>query len=613
MTGLRRDETARAPARARRGGERRGALSCAGAALILVASSSCANFSNLSGGGTDAQADHGSGNGGRDGGADRTETGSGDACAASTTAAIATLGCACEMPGALACNGNAQKVTLVCSGHAWALNQTCPSGQFCESTIGANAGTCATIDPLCSSATPGEAVCSGPTTVVKCGPDLVSDSPVQTCTAQTCVAGVCVGSCGPGTTECVSDTEVATCGANGQWGGATTCPHACVGTVGMPGGSCGAMCTPGTTECSGGGLVTCSANGQWGAPVACAASAPFCASGACTTVPPSCEPGGAGLTNCGSASESCCTSLEVTGGTFFRAYDDANLDGGVKLAPDGGPTGESAPATISGFQLDKYLVTVGRFRQFVAAWNGGGALDGGVGYLPPAGSGTHSYLSGGGLANSSTPGAYETGWLAAYDGQVAPTNANLASVTGCQGGAYATWTASPGSNENLPINCANWFEAYAFCIWDGGFLPSEAEWEYAAAGGAEQRVYPWGNEPPGASGQTYAIYNCDYPTGVGCVGGGGTTNIAPVGTATGGAGLWGQLDMVGEENEWGLDWFTTFVTPCSDCAYLEQLTGRVLHGGPYDAVPNGMISSLRGGLGPQDHDAFVGFRCARAP
>ena len=65
---------------------------------------------------------------------------------------------------------------------------------------------------------------------------------------------------------------------------------------------------------------------------------------------------------------------------------------------------------------------------------------------------------------------------------------------------------------NAAINCVNWFEAYAFCIWDGGFLPTEAEWNYAASGGSEQRYYPWSASfPPGATtiDETYASYWMD--------------------------------------------------------------------------------------------------------
>lgn len=52
------------------------------------------------------------------------------------------------------------------------------------------------------------------------------------------------------------------------------------------------------------------------------------------------------MTNCGTGGESCCASAEVTGGTYFRTYDnDGNptADGGVDLAPDGGPAGLAIP------------------------------------------------------------------------------------------------------------------------------------------------------------------------------------------------------------------------------------------------------------------------------
>ena len=48
-----------------------------------------------------------------------------------------------------------------------------------------------------------------------------------------------------------------------------------------------------------------------------------------------------------------------------------------------------------------------------------------------------------------------------------------------------TWTSAAGANEKRPQNCLSFYDLHAFCIWDGGFLPSEAEWEYAAAGGSD--------------------------------------------------------------------------------------------------------------------------------
>src|ERR1700759_4028351 len=64
---------------------------------------------------------------------------------------------------------------------------------------------------------------------------------------------------------------------------------------------------------------------------------------------------------CGSAKDSCCTTLDVPGGSYFRSYDFLG-------DPASGDTHD--PAKISSFRLDKYEVTVGRFRAFVQAGMG---------------------------------------------------------------------------------------------------------------------------------------------------------------------------------------------------------------------------------------------------
>jgi formylglycine-generating enzyme required for sulfatase activity len=314
--------------------------------------------------------------------------------------------------------------------------------------------------------------------------------------------------------------------------------------------------------------------------------------------PPSCKGNGDGVTNCGTSRESCCTSLPAAGGTYNRTY----------VSTDAGPSGLADPATVSSFRLDKYEVTVGRFRRFVSAWNGG------AGFTPPPGSGKHTHLNGGlGLANGGGATTYETGWIASDDRRIAPTDDNLGM---CR--AYATWTPSSGSQENLPINCVNWWESYAFCIWDGGFLPTEAEWKYAAAGGNEQREYPWGSTDPGTANQ-YAIYGCCYPSGAAsctdtwCM---GVANIAPVGTASLGAGAWGQLDLAGSFWEWNLDFYpdnTAFVDPCTDCAYLTATATRIVKVGNFAEGYYYLPTWLRYDYDPSNREIYLGFRCARSP
>ena len=330
-----------------------------------------------------------------------------------------------------------------------------------------------------------------------------------------------------------------------------------------------------------------------------------------TGVPPSCAALGPGLSDCGpNANESCCTTLPVPGGTFYRTYANAGS----------GATGLADPATVSAFRLDKYAVTVGRFRRYVDWLAAGGSA-------PADGSGKHAHLNGGlGLVNGGTSGGHELGWdgaeSAGWNGYI-PTGADAGARwddelgSGCLNYPDVTWTPTAGDDEKKPIACVNWYEAYAFCIWDGAFLPSQAEWEYAAAGGSEQRQYPWGSASPFGN-YTYAINSCLYPTGMGqCT---GAANIAPVGTALQGAGRWGQLDLAGDISSWTLDWESpAFANPCTDCAYLDEVAfcsgcgeGRVNGGGFYDQGGIYLTPSNRESVAPAA-DRDLGIRCARAP
>jgi len=442
------------------------------------------------------------------------------------------------------------------------------SSSSASSSPGSSDGGCATCGV--------RQICTGSGSAAKC---TCQADPVCTVAGTLCTSNSAYASCAQDEQGCVYEALSTPCSG--------TTP-ACLT------GGCVA-CAPGQTTCS--GTTTpqvCDATGQWQSRPACTGETPYCSQGSCTVPPPpppSCQVSAAGTTGCGAASESCCTSLGVPGGTYDRTY----TNGG------GGATGLADPATVSSFRLDKYDVTVGRFRQFVSAWNNG------AGFTPAAGSGKHTHLNGGqGLADSASAGAFETGWVATDTVNLAPNDANLA----CDP-SYATWTSVAGNHETLPINCANWWESYAFCTWDGGFLPSEAEWEYAAAGGSQEREYPWGATDPGTANQ-YAIYGCYYPSGtVDCT---DASNIAAVGTAASGAGLWGQLDLAGNVWQWNLDWSAPY-SACTDCAYLTGATSRVLRGGNFSVYggTSYLLPPVRNDDSPSDRSYDSGFRCARTP
>ena len=290
---------------------------------------------------------------------------------------------------------------------------------------------------------------------------------------------------------------------------------------------------------------------------------------------------------CGAmAKDDCCNSPLVVGDSYYRSFDAAG---------DSASGNISAPATISNFRLDKYEVTVGRFRAFVEGGQG-------TRLNPPAtGTGENPYVPGSG---------WEAGW-----NQFLPADkpALIASLKCNVSFNYPTWTDSPGSGEGLPINCVSWYTAMAFCAWDGGFLPTEAEWNYAAAGGKEQRAYPWSN-PAGTTtiDTSYASYACIEDGSGTCA----LTDIINVGGRSKGDGLWGQSDLAGNVAEWTLDWAEQYPTPCTDCAYLGPHPDgeREIRGGSWLTTPVQQLrSGTRQSAPPMEISPDRGMRCARAP
>jgi sulfatase modifying factor 1 len=487
------------------------------------------------------------------------------------------------LPGGMECGPGS-----TCNGGACLAHRCPPSAIFCQ---GQNVKTCAdnglssTVTATCVDQTCIEdddtASCEG-----ECAPGQwrCENNRTQTCNSsgmfddqddcsgsdQTCVesgqSATCDGECAPGTERCL-DNWVQSCGSDGFFADATDCTtssQTCVESGGTA--SCEGMCAPGEERAQGCGALLargCGPTGLFGA----------CEPPSCRTLDPTCGP---------SSNASCCNSPVVTGGTFNR-INDLNF-----------------PATVTTFRLDKFLVTVGRFRKFAAAWANG--------WRPSSGAGKHGHLNGAqGLANSATSG-YEPGWSTAWASNVDMSDAAR------DVGLFDTWTASPGALESRPINGVNWFEAYAFCIWDGGFLPSQAEFNYAAAGGGDgigQRSYPW-SDPPSST-----TIDCEYANYKGNSGGYcyGTYTIDVGQLSPKGDGRYGQSDLAGNVREWALDNYAyPFDPTCNDCAHLpSSVEFRIVPGGGFFETEDYLRTENVQNYPPSRREGYIGVRCARAP
>ncbi len=278
--------------------------------------------------------------------------------------------------------------------------------------------------------------------------------------------------------------------------------------------------------------------------------------------------------------------IDLAGGSFLMGTEDA-----VGFAADGeGPVRE---VTLSPFRMDAHTVTNEQFAEFVDD----------TGYV--------------------TEGE-RYGWCFVFHllvSKQAVKRRQVRQVPGLQWWLAvegADWRHPEGKGSNIrrrmdhPVVQISWNDAQAYAAWAGKRLPTEAEWEYAARGGLEQKRFPWGDELTPGGRHMCNIWQGAFPrintAEDGYIGTAPARTYAPNG--------YGLYCVSGNVWEWCADWWSPdyhVSGPREDPTGPPTGQARVTRGGSYlchDSYCNRYRVAARTGNTPDSATGNTGFRCA---
>lgn len=300
--------------------------------------------------------------------------------------------------------------------------------------------------------------------------------------------------------------------------------------------------------------------------------------------------------------ESCCERLSVPGGPMrgllFRGIDP-EVDRGNETWIE-----SDVEVEVSPFLLDKYPVTVGRYRRFLRAF---------AGEYPEVDAGA-------------IPGVPGSGWTESMSARVSRTASELSDLVYERPAKAYGLPPEGGGYENFPLPGTGFEDAMLFCLWEGGRLPTYAEYRRATVGNDVNRSCPWGAvmdlDPCLAANWTLCSQSPRASSALTHRAEDPWFGFTPVGAFPDGVGPFGHLELVGNSvGVWIRDghWPEEWILRSSDETKPDELDPprrdpvALVERDPYSIrEPDEPLWQVTGGCGWIGIGRYfgAGFRCA---